>query len=164
MNNVEIIGIEQVHRLINKLPKEYQKPILTKTCMSVSRYIGEAALNNLSSVPGNNIIKGQINTWKLEKSPLAGAWVGWNLDKAEKDYKAAGTRAEKAWAFRGALWTEYGASGIGRHGRYIGKKYHPIQPYGWWRRAIDMNIDKTEKEFNNHMVGIFNRFLNEIGI
>jgi hypothetical protein len=99
----------------------------------------------------------KTKTWR------AGYIIGWSLKAAQKEYnKWVGTdRSRAAWGFRGAMWLEWGASGIGRHGKYRGRDFrHIIRPAGWFRRAIDTGTREVERDFRKSMHKVMNRYLN----
>jgi hypothetical protein len=154
---VEIIGIEQLNEVLNELPLKLSKKMLNTTARRVIKRVHDSAVSNLSQ--HSKTLPDQVKIWPL-KSWRAGYWTGWNLKQAKEAYGKAKTRAEKAWAFRGAFWLEYGTSGVGRAKRYHGKSYRKIEPTGWFRRAVDSNIDGVKKDFAGEVANTINRFLN----
>lgn len=154
MVNVEIIGIEQVHEILNELPKRYNKTILYQAAKKSVEPIKSAAISNVPS----ETVKKQIAIWPLRKSPLAGAWAGWSPTRNEDAYRQAQGRAKKMWALLGGLWLEYGTSGKWVKRDRICRK---IEPVGWFRRAVDMNIDNVEKSFMGDVLTVLNRFLDK---
>ena len=150
--------MNELHKLINGLPLEFQKKFLLESTREACKFIEKSAIGNVPS----QTVKKQIKKWKV-KSPIPGTWIGWNTKERKKSYNIAKTRAAKAWAWMGGFWLEYGTSGMGRSGKRSGKRYRIIQPVGWFRRAVDMNIDKTEKEMDNIMLKRINRKLDKLG-
>jgi len=155
VKNVEIIGMNELHELINGLPREFQYKFLKESTREAGKFIEKAAIDNVPS----QTVKKQIKRFPV-KSQIPGTWVGWNTKERKKDYDAAKTRAQKAWAWMGGFWLEYGTSG-----RWSKKdrRARKIEPIGWFRRAVDMNIDKTEKEFDNIILKRLNRKLDKLG-
>lgn len=157
MVKVEIIGIEQVHEVLDGLPKRFNRSLITSAAKKSLKPISEAAIQNVPS----ETVKKQIKIWSLTRSALAGAWAGWSTKERKAMYDAAKTRAEKAWAWMGGFWLEYGTSGKGRTAKRANKRYRVIQPTGWFRRAVDMNIDRVEGSFMNDLLNTINKFLDK---
>jgi hypothetical protein len=151
---VEIIGMEQIHEVLDGLPKRINKQLLNQAAKKSVKPIVEAAITNVPS----ETVKKQIKTWNLTRSPFAGVWAGWNSKKRKADYEAAQTRAQKAWAWMGGFWLEYGTTGKWRRSERICRK---IEPIGWFRRAVDMNIDKVENSFMKDLLNVINKFLDK---
>ena len=103
-----------------------------------------------------------IKQFSKSKTWRAGYIIGWSMKEAQKEYdKWVGKdRSRAAWAFRGAMWLEWGASGIGRWSKYAGIKYRALQPTGWFRRAVDKGTPEVERDFKKSMHKSMNRYLN----
>jgi len=153
--HAEIIGIEQVHDVLNKLPRDLNKKVLTQSIRGVSKYIQEAAKWNV--LPHSKRVSKQIKTFSVKRSPRPAVFVGWNKRQANRDYRAANTEAEKKWAIMGAWWLEYGTRGVSRRG----KKVRQIQPVGWFRRAVDTKIGITERNFKKILAAKINGLLDK---
>lgn len=158
---VQIIGIEQVHDVLNGLPAKLNKKFLNTAARRSAKGMYQDAVNNLSSIKdGGDKLLNQVKIWQTARTWRAGVWVGWNIKESKKDYARAKTRAERAWAFRGAFWLEHGTLGVGRRGKYKGTVYHAIQPNGWFRRAVDGNVGNVRRVFMGEVRDTINRFLN----
>jgi hypothetical protein len=180
-SNVEIIGIEQVYEVLDKLPAKLNKKFLNSSARRSAKGMHQDAVNNISSISGERggeRLANQVKIWLL-KSWRAGVWVGWNVKEAKKDYAQAKTRAEKAWAYRGAFWLEYGTAskttrgGVvlkragpgGRLGRgkvlkRAARDTRPVKMAAWFRRAVDGNVENVRRVFMGEVRDTINRFLN----
>ena len=150
----EIIGIEQVHEVLNGLPKRLNRKLLNQATRKAAKPILQAAKSNVSS--HSKIVAKQVKVWVLKRSYRAGVWVGWRMPKGS-DIKSLPTRAAKAWAAMGAFWLEYGTSGQRRRGGAARR----IPATGWFRRAVDTNINKVERDFTKDLQYVINRFLDK---
>jgi len=156
----QIIGIEQVHNVLNGLPKRLNKQLLGQACRAVAKYTLNDARRNVE--PYSKFAPKQVKVWALTRSRKAGVWVGWNKKQANLDYKQhQGDRSKAMWALLSGRWLEYGSTGIGRSGRFKNVKYHALQPVGWFRRAVDTNISRTEKDFKDILHKKINIFLDK---
>ena len=167
----EIVGIEQLEDMLENMPKDIdRRKVLASSVRGAimptvvarmrrglaiaGRAYGSAAINLEDQILVKQLAKSK--TWR------AGYLIGWSLKAANAEYRkwAETDRSRAAWAFRGAMWLEWGASGIGRHTKYTGIQYRPIQPFGWFRRAIDGGIREVERDFRKSMHKTMNRYLN----
>jgi len=156
----EIIGIEQVHNVLNGLPKRLNKKLLGQACRAVAKYTLQDAKSNVQ--PYSSFASKQVKIWALTRSHRGGVWVGWSTKQAVADYKQHQSDRSKAmWALNGGMWLEYGSTGIGRAGRWRGIKYRALQPVGWFRRAVDTNIGATERDFKGILHKKINSFLDK---
>ena len=157
----EIIGIEQVHNVLNGLPKRLNKKLLGQACRAVAKYTLQDARRNVE--PYSSFASKQVKVWALTRRRRGGVWVGWNTKQANSDYKEhQHDRSKAMWALKSGMWLEFGSSGIGRHGKYRGTDFkRAIQPVGWFRRAVDNNIGATERDFKGILHKKINTFLNK---
>jgi len=156
----EIVGIEQLENVLNGLPKRLNKKLLGQATRAVAKFTLQDARANVQ--PYSKFAPKQVKVWALTRSRRAGVWVGWNIKQARKDFKEHQSDRSKAmWAFMSAVWLEYGSTGIGRSGKFRGIKYRALQPVGWFRRAVDTNIGRTEKEFKGILHKKINTFLDK---
>ena len=167
----EIIGIEQLEGVLNKFPYDIsQKKVLATSVRIAGKPLAERAKRNLkmaSDIMGSPAIKLEdqfmIKPLSKNKTWRAGYIYGWSVRKADAVYKIwkVKDRSRAAWAFRGAMWLEWGASGVGRWSKYAGTHYRQIQPMGWFRRAVDSSISGVQKDFKISFHKTVNRALNK---
>lgn len=181
----QIIGIEQVEDVINKLPVDISKRILKQAVKASGKTLESRMASNLERV--NKIlgssrvdIKDMIGVWTMKSSKTWRAGYFYGSDPLYKrniegqvydKYKAIGGRSLGMWAIRGPLWMEYGTSGrargkhVERYKRKSAWKYpgatatgavRKIPPTGWFRRAIDTSIPTIERDFR----GILHKKIN----
>jgi len=150
----EIIGINQVHEVLDGLPKRLNKKLLGQATRKAAKPIMMAAKSNVRG--HSKVAEGQVKTWALKRSWRAGVHVGWKRPKGS-DIDKFNTRAEKAWAAMGAFWLEYGTSGRRRSGGGARR----IPATGWFRRAVDTNIHNVERDFKKDLQFVINRFLDK---
>ena len=150
--HTEIVGIEQLHTVLDQLPKRLNKKLLGQATRKSAKPIVVAAKGNVSQY--SKEVAKQVKVWALKRSPRAGVWVGWRIPKTVE-----GTRAERAWKAMGGVWLEYGTSGHGRTSAQ--RKSRRIPAIRWFRRAVDMNIKNVEKDFKKDLSFVINRFLDK---
>lgn len=164
----EIVGIEQLEDVLNKLPANVNRSVL----LSVTRESGKGLLDRArSSLQSANSRQGSPNVdmdelvqmWPLKKSKTwrAGQSIGVKgmYDKkteSEVFRKYAPDRSRQMWAIRGPLWMECGTSGVRRKGGTARK----INPHGWFRRSVDTSIRGIENNFKQILHKKLNQFLN----
>ena len=160
----EIVGIEQLEKSLDQLPKRLNRKLLNQACRGSAKYVHQAARWNVQ--PHSKIAAKQTKIWALKGSRRAGVWVGWNTKQADKDYRELQHDRSKAmWALKSGMWLEFGAKGvdrgIGRRAPYKGTQYHPTQPVGWFRRAVDTKLPQTERDFKKVLHKKINQFLDK---
>lgn len=156
----EIVGIEQLHNVLDGLPKRLNRKLLNQACRGSAKYVHQAARWNVQ--PHSKIAAKQVKIWALRGSRRAGVWVGWNTKQAAKDYREfQHDRSKAMWALNSGMWLEYGTTGVGRRGKFKGIKYHATQPVGWFRRAVDTKLPQTERDFQKVLHKKINVFLDK---
>ena len=154
---VEIQGLRELERMLETLEtRALQKRVLTQGCrLTANKYLHKRARANLKQADKSGLkLEKHVKVWPMKKTWRAGVWIGYRpqYDKRYEsrvytDHGGNKNRSDSLWAIRGGLWLEHGALGIGRHGRYRGIKFHPTRATGWFRKAIDETIHRTEQDF-----------------
>ena len=152
----EIVGIEQLEDVLNKLPAKVNRSVLLATTKESGKDLlakAKSALRAANNNQGSHNVDTDelVKLWSLKKSKThrAGITVGFKpmYDKKEENEafkKYMPDRSRAMWAIRGPLWMEHGASGVGRKS---GVKFRPIRPHGWFRRSVDTSIRGIERDF-----------------
>ena len=168
----EIVGIEDLEKMLEDMPRDIdRRKVLATSIRGAIMPTGVARMRRNLAVSGRAYgshainLEDQILVKQLSKTKTwrAGYLIGWSLKAADKEYdKWVGTdRSRAVWGFRGAMWLEWGASGIGRHTKYKGIKYRDIQPVGWFRRATDRGVPEVERDFKKSLHKKMNFYLNK---
>ena len=186
----EIVGIEQLEDVLNKLPLKVQGSTLLATTRVPSQELLKelrGALRAANRSQGSNNVDTDelIQSWPLKARHTwrKGYATGFKVlyDRKEKDrifQKYGGSRArtmkyaQKApvakgstnisramWAIRGPMWLELGSTGIGRSGKWRGRRYRPIRASGWMRRVIDRNLRRIQEQFKKDLQKKLNQFI-----
>jgi len=164
----EIVGIEQLEDVLNKLPAKVNRSVLLSTTREAGKELLSKAKNGLraaNNAQGTQAVDMDelVKMWPLKKSKTwrAGQTIGFKVmydKKTESDIfrKYAPDISRQKWAIRGPLWMEYGTSGRRRKGGAARK----IAAHGWFRRAVDTSIRGIERDFKKILGKKINQFLN----
>jgi len=167
----QIVGIEQLEDVLNKLPAKINRSVLLSTTRESGKGLLSKAKNGLraaNSSQGTEAVDTDelVQMWSLRKSKTwrAGVTIGFkplydNKFRSQVFRKYAPDISRQKWAILGPLLLEYGSTGIGRSGKYRGKAYRPIRPHGWFRRSVDTSIRGIERDFKKILHKKINQFL-----
>lgn len=160
---VELVGIEDVEMILNKLPKKFQAKVITAALKASAKPMTEQAKRNLDAHPLGDSRYTTIRA-RREKG-IPGVELGHYAPKR-------GSRAKLVWRAMGAYWLEWGTMelmtkpresrtrslteaqrkvGSGKRGR--------ISAIGWLRRAINASDEEMEKIYRNTLWEKFNTTL-----
>ncbi len=168
----EIVGIEQLEDVLNKLPLKVQGKVLLSTTRVPSKELLQDLRSSLRAA--NRLTKGAegvdmdelIETWKLKSSRtwrqgyVTGFRSLYDQKTADRHYaKYMPDRSKALWAIRGPLWMELGSTGVGRAGKWRGIRYRPIRGLGWMRRVIDRNLVRVQRRFKKDMHKKLNQYM-----
>lgn len=165
---VEIVGIEDVEKILNQLPGKFQAPILNAALKEVSIPLFEKAKQNLGSVPfsGQTLVKVLRQKLARERG-LPGVEIGAMPMKRKR-------RNDGAWEDMGAYWTEFGTMelmtiqrsnrtrSLAAAQRRVGKPPSTrgrIPAYAWLRNAVDTTDKQMQEDFRNYLWKHLNKSL-----
>ena len=162
---VELVGIEDVERIINQLPKKFQQKVIRAALKEASKPMVSQAKTNLESHPWGDSRFTTIKA-KTEKG-IPGVELGHYAP-------ARGRRAKLAWRAMGAYWLEWGTMenmtkpresrtrSLAEAQRRVGgppSKRGRIPAIGWLRRAINQSDKEMEEKYKNILWGQLNKAL-----
>jgi len=159
----EIIGIEYLEDVLNFMPKNLSRKFLRDTSEEAGQPVLLAAKANIRAAsPTKKVDFGLfVESWTMRRTPRPGKNFGFRpqYDRSVKDevyqrYGGKGKRNKSVWAINGPLWLEHGTTGNKKDGP-------PIRATGWFRRAVDLNIDKSEMLFKGILSRRINTFLSK---
>lgn len=161
----ELVGIEDLERFLNNMPKEFQGTVLNSAIKEASKPLLEAAKRNLASAPYGAHLVRMIRQVSRKVAGLPGQEIGAMPTKRKR-------RSEAVWEDMGAYWLEFGTMemmtkpreprtrslaeaqrrvGAGRRGR--------IPANAWLRRAVDTTEEEIEQKFRGILWKKFNQRL-----
>lgn len=173
MAKTELIGLEEVEQILNKLPGEVQRKILTSALRNSAKPVLNAAKINISTARGGNKLTENI---KIRSKKKSAAKPGVNVGYFP-------TKAKTAWEAMGGLWLEFGTMEFMTRPR--SRKTRPLsdaqrkvgpppskrgrtQPIAWLRRATDANekqiIEGFRKVLWDGMNKFFRRYARKLNI
>lgn len=163
----EIVGIEQLEDVLNKLPAKVNSSVLLSTSREAGKDLLAKAKSSLSAANSrqgspNVDTDEMVQMWSLRKSKTwrAGVAVGFkgqydNKVRKQLFDKYAPDISRQKWAILGPLWMEYGTSGSTRKGG----KARKIYAHGWFRRSVDTSMRGIEKNFKSILHKKLNQFI-----
>lgn len=147
-NGVEIIGLSQVHEVLDGLPKRLNKKLLNQALREEGNKVKRYAVTAIQ--PFSKRTAKSIKVWNVARSPRAGVWVGAKRVKGYFFEPKSAKRSDKAYAAMAPLWWEFGTYGTKR-----------LPAVGYMRRAIDANVGRIERSFMKTLQKKINQFLDK---
>jgi hypothetical protein len=162
---VELVGLEDVERIVNQLPKKFQQKVIRAALKESSKPMVKQAEANLDAHPWGDSRFTTIKA-RTEKG-IPGVELGHYAP-------ARGKRAKLAWRAMGPYWLEWGTMELMTKPREsrtdplpkaqsrVGpppSKRGRIPAIGWLRRAINQTDEEMEEKYKNILWGQLNKAL-----
>lgn len=163
---VELVGINDMEKIINQLPKKFQARVINAALKEASKPLFERAKVNLGSAPNGSDLVRIIRQVSRKVKGIPGQEIGAMPTKRKR-------RSEGAWEDMGAYWLEWGTMelmtkpreprtrSLTAAQRRVGSssKRGRIPAVGWLRRAIDMTDKQIEESYRNILWKTLNKKL-----
>lgn len=164
---VELVGIEDVEKILNQLPKQFQARVINAALKEASKPLLEAAKRNLGSAPHGGDLVRMVRQISRRVHGIPGQEIGFMPTKRAR-------RSEAVWEDMGGWWLEFGTM------EHMIKPREPstrplhvaqmrvgsppatrgrIFPQAWLRKAVDMTDKEIEDSFRNILWGKLNKSL-----
>jgi hypothetical protein len=162
---VELVGLEDVERIVNQLPKKFQQKVIRAALKEASKPMVDQAKTNLESHPWGDSRYTTIKA-RTEKG-IPGVELGHYAPKR-------GKRPKLVWRAMGAYWLEWGTMeqmtkprepgtrSLATAQRRVGSlpsKRGRVPAIGWLRKAINQTDEQMEEKYKNILWGQLNKAL-----
>jgi len=162
---VELVGIEDVEMILNKLPGKFQAKVIAAALKEAGKPMIDEAKRSLESAPYGAGLSRFTKMKARRVKGIPGVEIG-------QDPPKRGKRSKLAWRAMGPYWLEFGTMenmtkprepgtrplseakrrvGTGRRGR--------IPAFGWLRKAVDKTEKIVEKNYRDILWGVLNKKL-----
>ena len=153
---MELVGIEDVEKILNQLPKTFQAQVLNAALKEASKPFFERARQNLTSLQWGGGLGRMIRQVSRRERGIPGQEIGAMPTKRKR-------RSEGVWEDMGAYWLEWGTMeamekpresktrSLSEAQRRVGinTRRARVPAGGWLRKTADSESPVVEKNFRN---------------
>ncbi len=163
---VELVGINDMEKILNQLPKKFQSRVITAALKEATRPLFERAQRNLASVQWGGGLSKYIKQLSRKERGIPGFNIGFVALKR-------GKRAKLVWRAMGGYWLEYGTMenmtkpreprtrSLTQAQRNVGvnSKRARVPAHGWLRKAVDTTEKIITDDYRNILWKTLNKNL-----